>query len=109
MKLQSLLLLPLLWCGCSAPRPPGPPATALTVTTTETPEAALTVKSFKFIGLTTTMPDVIHTLGSPQQVREGQITVYVYRLVDNSTVLIETTSPERILFVRHRGKVLFQR
>jgi hypothetical protein len=55
------------------------------------------------------MPDVIHTLGSPQQVREGQITVYVYRLVDNSEVLIETTSPQRILFIRHRGKVLFQR
>jgi hypothetical protein len=100
MNIRALILVPLLMVGCTCAHPR---STASFAASLRTPD------SFRFVGATTTVQDVVTRFGKPDlDVGYGQ-QGYGYRLSDGSFVIIGFADPSQILYVRHGQEILYER
>lgn len=104
MAFRLLVLILLLLAGCTSSYR----TTSSTVVTVAAEPSSLTVDSFKFIGLTTTLQDVTAKLGPPNRDIGSGIYIYMYYLSDGSIVWIGSVDGSRILYVRYGQDNLYQ-
>jgi len=100
------MLVVLTLTGCA-----GKTASSNTQPTVGLTTSSLTVESFRFIGATTTRKDVEARVGLAMAVvtrSVGYRDTMLYKLSDDSIVVIETDGGSRILSVKHEHTVLFE-
>src|SRR5262249_6329067 len=92
MTCRLYILISLLFVGCTAPRRSDAPVPAVA--------KSRSIESFRFIGPTTTMPQVLASVGSPDRDVGSGIYIYEYRLSDGSRIWIGSADNSHIMYVR---------